>query len=65
MEELQQVQVALEVSKRRHIFVAERRVAPLDDAPQVFGGYLGRGDVERQDVEGELGERKVLPALPI
>lgn len=65
MEKLEQIEVVLEMNERCDIGGAEGRVASIDDSLEVFGGDLGRGDVERHDIVGELGERKVLPALPI
>lgn len=65
MKQLEQIQVVLQVLQRRDGLVAEGRIAPVDDVLEVFGGYFGGGDVQRQDVVGEVGEGQVLPALPI
>lgn len=65
VEQLEQVQVVLQVSQGGDVLMTERRVAPADDILEVFGWYLGGGDVQGQDVEGELGKGQVLPALPV
>lgn len=65
VEQLQEVQVILEVSQGGHVLVTKGRVAPVDDVLEVLGGDLSGRNVERQDVEGEVGERQVLPAVPV
>lgn len=65
VEQLEQVQVALQVPQGRDLVVPEGRVAPVDDPPEVFGRDLGARDVQGQDVEGELGEGQVFPVLPV
>lgn len=65
MEELEQIEIVLQMPEGRDIVMAEGRIAPVDDVLEVVGGYLGGRNVQRQDVEGELGEGQVLPALPV
>lgn len=50
--------------KRGSLLVAEGGITPVDDAPEVVGRDLGGGDVERKDVEGELGKWQIFPTLP-
>lgn len=64
VEELQEVDVVLEVDQGGDLLGAEGRVAAADDVLEVIGGDLRGRDVERQDVEGEVNEREVLPGLP-
>lgn len=42
---------------------AEGGVAAVDDLLQIGGGDLGLGNVKAEDLEGQLGVGKVLPAL--
>jgi hypothetical protein len=64
VEELEQMYVLLLVERdgRRDVFCAECRVAAVDDVFEVCGRYLGRRDVEGEDLVCEIREREVLPA---
>ena len=46
-----------------NIFCAECRVAPFNDAFQVFRGDLGGGDIKADDLEGKFGVREIFPTL--
>lgn len=49
----------------RRLGGAKRRIAAVDDALQVVARDLVGRYVQRQDLEGKVGECEVLPALPI
>lgn len=53
------------MAQRGRLGVAERRVAAVDDALEVVTGDLGRRYIEGKDLEGQVGEGEVLPALPL
>lgn len=63
VEQLQQMQLLLRVEclQRRDIGGAEGGITPLDDVLQVCRGNLSGRYVEREDLEGQLLERLVLP----
>lgn len=65
VEELEEVEVVVQVAERCGVGVAEGGIASVDDALEVFGGDLGGGDVEREDLVGEVGKGEVLPVLPV
>lgn len=65
MEQFEQVQVVVEVSQGCRLWGAESRVRAVDDALQVFPRNLSGRDVEREDLEGQIGKGQVLPALPL
>ena len=56
--------VVLEMYQGRDVVGAEGGVTAADDVLEVLGGDLGGRDVKRQNVEGEVNEREVLPGLP-
>ena len=64
MEQLKEVLVVYHVNKGRGVRSAERGVAAIDDALEVLRGDLGRGDVQGEDLVGQLGEAEIFPALP-
>lgn len=64
MKQLEQVVVVLQVDERGGVGAAKGRVAALDNVLEVGGGDLGRGDVEREDLVGQVGKGEVLPRLP-
>lgn len=63
VKELEQVQLpgGIEGHERGDVGGAERGVAAGDDVPQVGSGDLVGGNVEREDVEGEIFKREVGP----
>lgn len=61
MEELEEVNAALEVDQWGDIFRSEGGVTPVDDVPEVLGGNFGGRDVKGEDVIGELVEGEVFP----
>ncbi len=64
VEQLEQVVAVAEVHERRRVGVAKRRVAALHNVAEVGGRDLVRGDVERQNLVGQVGKGEVLPGLP-
>jgi hypothetical protein len=65
VEQLEQVDVVLEMNQGGDVLGAEGRIAAADDVLEVVGRDLGGRNVERQDVEGEVDEREVLPGRPL
>ena len=65
MEQFQQVQVVLEMHQRRDVVVSECRIAAINDALEVFGGYLGRRNVQRQYTMCKFRKWEIPPALPV
>ena len=63
MEQFEQVEIILEVNQRRHLLGAESRVAAVDDGFEIGRGNLGGGDVEAEDLEGNVLVREVFPVL--
>jgi hypothetical protein len=59
------VDVVLEVYQGGDVVGAEGGIAAGNDILEVLGGDLGGRDVKRQNVEGEVNEREVLPGLPL
>jgi hypothetical protein len=59
------VDVPLQLDERGDVGGPESGVAAADDVLEVLGRDLGGRDVERQDVEGKINEREVLPGLPL
>jgi hypothetical protein len=56
------VLLLVECDGRRDVFRAEGGVAAADDVFEVCGWYLGRGDVEGEDLVCEVREGEVFPA---
>lgn len=65
VEQLEEVEVVVEVAERGSLGGSEGGVASVDDVLEVGGGDLGRRDVQRQDLVGQIGEGEVLPRLPV
>ena len=63
MEQFKQVEVILEVDQRRNLLGAKGRVAAVDDSFQIRRGNLGCGDVEAEDLEGDVLVREICPVL--
>lgn len=63
MEQFKQVEVVLEVDQRRNLLGAKGRVAAVDDGLEIGRGDLGCGDVEAEDLEGDVLVREVCPVL--
>jgi hypothetical protein len=59
------VDVVLEVYQGGDVVGAEGGITAGNDILEVLGGDLGGRDVKRQNVEGEVNEREVLPGLPL
>ena len=57
--------VVLEVYQGGDVVGAEGGVTAADNVLEVLGGDLRGRDVKRQNVEGEVNKREVLPGLPL
>lgn len=65
VEQLEQVVAVLEVDERGGVGVAEGRVAAADNVLEVGRRDLVGGDVEGENLVGEVVEAEVLPGLPV
>ena len=65
VEELKYMQILplIEREERSDVRGAEGRVAPLDDLSQIRMWNLILGNIQREDVKGQLLETRVLPSL--